>query len=314
MSRFELHDGERQVQTRLGVHERMAPVMAQVIGSAMPEQHRELFRRLPSLLVGSLDEQGRPWASVLAGAPGFVHAPDARHLRVDALPLAEDPWRLRAGTPLGLLGLEPRTRRRNRLNGTVVTVDTQGFTVAVDQSFGNCPKYIQARTPTWVERGPPLPARAEGGLLSDAALSIARSADTLFIASASAAARAHGGAEGVDLSHRGGLPGFVRVTESQGRTVLSLPDYAGNNFFNTLGNLFERPCAGLLFIDPNAGHLLQLTGHAEIVWGGPEVAEIPGARRVVRVTVEAGWWRPHALPLRWSEPVFAPQSVGPPGA
>ena len=52
-------------------------------------------------------------------------------------------------------------------------------------------------------------------------------ADTFFIASA----HPEGGA---DASHRGGRPGFVRVT---GQRSLAFPDYPGNNMFNTLGNL-----------------------------------------------------------------------------
>jgi len=306
-----LHAGEREVQQRFGVHERMASVMGQVIRSAMPEQHRELFGKLPTLLVGSLDAQRRPWASVLAGAPGFISAPDAQHLRIGALPGSGDPWQAQVNTPVGLLGLEPQTRRRNRMNGSVVAVDAQGFTVQVDQSFGNCPQYIQARTPGWVDRGAPIESTQEGPRLSEAASRLVRQADTLFIASASPHARAHAGADGVDVSHRGGLPGFVHVAESNGASVLSIPDYRGNNFFNTLGNLVAHPYAGLLFIDPTQGHLLQLTGRAQVLWDGPEVAAFDGALRLMQFTIDRGVWRPHALPLSWSAPEFAPQLVLP---
>ena len=44
------------------------------------------------------------------------------------------------------------------------------------------------------------------------------------------------------MSHRGGLPGFVRITQhGDGPTVLHIPDYRGNQFFNTLGNLAAEP-------------------------------------------------------------------------
>lgn len=295
------HAGETAVQRRLGVHERMGAVMGQVVRIWMPEQHRELFGKLPTLLVGSLDARGRPWASVLHGAPGFVSAPDERHLHIAARPLPGDPWQPAQGTPLGLLGLEPHTRRRNRMNGSVVALDADGFTVEVEQSFGNCPKYIQARTPQAVRRTPAAP-RAEGPLLSGDALELVRLADTLFIATASHAPRAHAGAEGVDVSHRGGPPGFVHVGEHEGRTVLTIPDYAGNRFFNTLGNLTVNPHAGLLFIDYHAGHLLQLTGDAQVLW--------EGELRAIRIAVQDGWWRAQALPLRWSPPEPAPQFTG----
>ena len=301
-----VHSGEREVQLRAGVQERSAYVMQHVIRDAMPEQHAELFEKLPTLLVGSLDAQRRPWASVLAGRPGFVRAPDARHLVIRALPGAGDPLALHVDQPLGLLGLEPHTRRRNRMNGTVVAIESRGFAVEVDQSFGNCPKYIQAREPRWVDRGVAPAARIEHTQLSAEARRLVSQADTLFIASATPQARGHAGAEGVDVSHRGGLPGFVRASNNaDGATVLTVPDYRGNNFFNTLGNLAAHPYAGLLFIDPETGDLLHLTGTTEIVWGEQE------GQREIRFTVDEGRWRERALPLSWSPPEYAPQLTPP---
>lgn len=295
-----VHAGERALQQRLGVHERMAEVMGQVVRPFMPAQHIELFEKLPTLLVGGLDAQRRPWATVLSGWPGFMHAPDAQHLRVEALPQAGDPLSLQSGMPLGLLGLEPHTRRRNRMNGTLVALDSHGFTLQVEQSFGNCPKYIQARVPRWVKRDKPAPAQVETAQLSTAALQLVRSADTLFIASSTPQARGHAGAEGVDVSHRGGLPGFVRITQhGDGTSVLHIPDYRGNHFFNTLGNLLLNPHAGLLFIDHQSGDLLQLTGHTELLWDAAEGREI-------RFAVDRGVWRAGALPLQWSAPELSP--------
>ena len=310
------HDGELAVQTRAGVRDKVAVAGSRMIRDSMPEQHRELFQKLPMLFVGSLDPQHRPWASVLVGRPGFVSAPDEHHLRIAARPDAADPLaaQLAPGTPLGLLGLEPHTRRRNRMNGRVTQVGEQGFTVSVNQSFGNCPQYIQAREPRWLREptaSAPRPADALApSLLHDAARALIRRADTLFIASASQRAGGtadSGGPEGVDVSHRGGKPGFVRVREQQGRAELTLPDFRGNNLFNTLGNIAAHPWAGLLFVDPASGDVLQLTGHAEIVWDGPELASFDGAQRLLKLRVDAALWRPDALPLRWSAPDYAPQ-------
>lgn len=310
-----VHEGERAAQMRLGVHARMAEVMAQGVRAYMPEQHRELFCKLPTLLVGSLDAARRPWASVLHGAPGFISAPDERHLRIQALPHAHDPWQPQPHTPLGLLGLEPATRRRNRMNGSVVALDAQGFTVQVDHSFGNCPRYIHARSPQRVERAAPSPALPLGPALHGPSLALIGAADTLYIASASREARAHAGAEGVDVSHRGGRAGFVRAQAgADGAITLTLPDYAGNQFFNTIGNLLVNPRAGLLFIDHTHGHLLQLTARASVVWDDePTLAAYPGAQRLLRLTVEVGVWRPGALPYTWSAPQAPPQFERPAG-
>ena len=93
------------------------------------------------------------------------------------------------GAPVGLLGIEPHTRRRNRLNGTVSAVGKDGFSVEVGQSFGNCPKYIQARCPRYVpgDRAEPVVLRGTG--LDDAARDCITRADTFFIATAHPRAR-----------------------------------------------------------------------------------------------------------------------------
>lgn len=307
------HAGEIAVQQRAGVRERIAAVGPRMLRDLMPEQHRELFGKLPTLWVGSLDRDGRPWASLLLGEPGFVTAPDERHLHIAARPGFGDPLgaNLAVGMPLGLLGLEPATRRRNRMNGTVVARDAQGFTVAVDQSFGNCPQYIQARALTWANTpasyGAPRPVTVQGRLLDDAAALLVARSDTLFIASAAPQARGRAGAEGVDVSHRGGKPGFVRVDDAGGATLLTIPDFRGNAMFQTLGNIAARPVAGLVFVDPDHGDLLQLTGRAELVWDGPELASFAGAQRLLRVRLEQGRLVPGAVPLRGSAPAYAPQ-------
>lgn len=307
------HAGEIAVQERAGVRARIAEIGPRVVRDFMPDQHRELFGKLPSLWVGSLDGDGRPWASLLVGEPGFVSAPDARHLRIAAGPGFGDPLAaaLVPGAPLGLLGLEPATRRRNRMNGTVVAVDAGGFTVVVDQSFGNCPQYIQARAQHWAEppaaHAKPRPVVTLGPRLDENAGRLVERSDTFFVASASAQARGAAGAEGVDVSHRGGKQGFVRVDTVGAASVLTIPDFRGNAMFQTLGNLAARPVAGLVFVDPERGDLLQLTGRAEIVWSGPEVDAFAGAQRLWRVAVEAGRFVAGAVPLRGAAPKVAPQ-------
>ncbi len=89
--------------------------------------------------------------------------------------------------------------------------------------------------------------------------------------------------------------------------MLTAPDYAGNSMFNTFGNLAANPKAGLLFVDFARGDVLMLTGRAEIVWEGPEVAAFTGAQRLLRFHLEGGVRIERAVPLRWSAPVYAPQ-------
>lgn len=299
-SRF--HAGELQVQARAGVPAEYAQRASAAIRDHMPDQHRQFFGQLPLFFLGALDADGQPWATVLAGALGFVTAPDARTLRIGGGLLPGDPLQgqLLPGRRVGGLGLVAATRRRNRVNGVIDTVDGGVVTVAVEQSFGNCPQYIQQRAPRAVTP-PAAPLVVRAAALGERDLALIGRADTLFIASANpdAQAVAQGDtARGVDISHRGGRPGFVHA--DAGGTLL-VPDFAGNSFFNTLGNLAVYPRAGLLFVDFDSGDLLHLAVEGGIVWDGPLVEAFAGAERLLRFRVREVVRNVGALPLRWSE-------------
>jgi predicted pyridoxine 5'-phosphate oxidase superfamily flavin-nucleotide-binding protein len=233
-----------------------------VLRSAMPMQHREFFPLLPFVVLGAVDATGQPTATILSGAPGFAWSPDERSLRIDALPAPDDPLPLRSGHALGLLGIELPTRRRNRANGVVSTVDDTGFTLDVQQSFGNCPRYIEPRDSALAGPGTARTVVSQADRLDGAAASLVSASDSFFIATH---APGDGAAAGSDVSHRGGPPGFVRLDDG-GRT-LAWPDYPGNGFFNTMGNLLLEPRAGLVFADHASGDLLHVWGRVEIVWG-----------------------------------------------
>jgi predicted pyridoxine 5'-phosphate oxidase superfamily flavin-nucleotide-binding protein len=312
------HDGEQQMQSLVGVRERMEQVGAKIIRDHMPDQHRDFFAQLPFVVVAGLDGVGHPWASLMAGPPGFMQSPDPQVLNLHGHLLPGDPlaptWQ--AGEPVGLLGIEPHTRRRNRMNGTLARVDGGGASVAVQQSFGNCPKYIQPREAVWSPGEAVAPTmRPEGANLSARAQDIVAQADTFFIASASAQARAtqEGAArsEGVDVSHRGGLSGFVQVGQEDGATLLTVPDYTGNFMFNTLGNIVSNPKVGLLFIDFASGALLWLQGLAHVEHGseqGRPGRDWPqGAQRLLHIRIKQGLLHDpdgamrRSSPLAWSE-------------
>lgn len=167
-------------------------------------------------------------------------------------------------------------------------------------TYGNCPKYIQLRPVDGIARKPGTTVERLNGL-DAAAQMLIRSADTFFVASYADV----DGARSVDVSHRGGNTGFVRVEGN----VLTIPDFAGNLFFNTLGNLQLNPVAGLLFIDFESGDVLQVAGRTSLILDGPEVARFEGAQRLWTVTVEQVVRRPAALALRWQFAEFSPHSL-----
>ena len=302
MERSPWHAGEQQLQAHVGVAERMEAFGRKVIRTWMPDQHREFYQQLPFMLYGAVDADGRPWASVLEGAPGFAHSPDPEHLQFSALPAADDPAQLCNGEPIGLLGIELHTRRRNRLNGHVGDLHDHGFNLSVDQAFGNCPQYIQLRQFQRVALSDPQTRPAQHlDTLDNAAISLIESADTFFVASYVDA----DGQRAVDVSHRGGQAGFVRVEGNR----LTIPDFAGNLHFNTLGNLLLNPKAGLLFIDFSTGDLLQLSGRTEIILEGPQIEAFQGAERLWTFEVEKLVRRPAALALRWRFDGMSPTSL-----
>jgi predicted pyridoxine 5'-phosphate oxidase superfamily flavin-nucleotide-binding protein len=292
------HAGEQAAQALHGVREAMAETGRRVIRTVMPLQHRELFRLLPFIALSGVDARGQPQATLLAGRPGFVTAPDQQTLRVDALPPGGDPLAavLAVGAQVAVLGIELPTRRRNRANGVVMALDANGFTVRVRQSFGNCPRYIQVREllrPAPEAGGAAAPPR-QSDRLDAISRALARSADTFFIATHAAGDRASGGS---DISHRGGRPGFVRVGDD-GRTLV-WPEFAGNLYFNTLGNLLLQARAAIVVPDFERGDLLHVSGRCEIEWAGREVEAFAGAQHLVRMSVDQVLLRPAAWPLRW---------------
>lgn len=289
------------MQARVGVREKMAGVGARAIRDYMPEQHRAFFSQLPLLVVGTVDAAGQPWASVVANPPGFIASPHPRALIVRARPLAFSPLRetLIPGSPIAFLGIEPHTRRRNRMNGIIENAAETGFSARVQQSFGNCTKHIRPRRPEYMHGG------GEGGNrafrsagLNAAGRKLIREADTFFIATAYHLGKHAGGSAcGVDVSHRGGKPGFVHVGRDD---TLTVPDFAGNFFFNTLGNLTVNPRAGLLFIDFETGSLLYLAVDAKILWDGAEVTMFDNAERLLRFRVREMRLVERSLPIRWT--------------
>ncbi|EJN04963.1 pyridoxamine 5'-phosphate oxidase family protein [Phyllobacterium sp. YR531] len=260
------HAGEVALQNHVGVAERMAEIGKKIIRTELIEQHRDFYPLLPMAVLGSVDEAGDVWATVRAGHPGFMSAPDAHALHIDLPRDPSDPADagMQDGAALALLGIDLRTRRRNRLNGNISRANDESFLLNVEQSFGNCPKYIQLRTMELLDD----PKRPYAGIaesftgLDSEATRLITEADTFFVASY---IDRPDGLRQVDVSHRGGRAGFAGVTKDGS---LIIPEFTGNRFYNTLGNFLVNPRAGIVFIEN--GQLLQMTGTVEILANVPK--------------------------------------------
>ncbi|MEU5147323.1 pyridoxamine 5'-phosphate oxidase family protein [Streptomyces yangpuensis] len=283
------HWGSVAVQERVGVRG-PAEHVGRSIGTGIRDVAAAFLELQPHLVVGAADDAGRMWASLLTGPPGFVRATGAHRVTVTGGPPAGDPLAealATAGTRVGTIALDPRTRRRMRLNGTL-TATPRGFAVEAEQVFANCPKYLQQRQPLeLVADGAGVVRR--GDALTPGQVRTVRGADTFFVATTAES-------EGVDASHRGGLPGFVEVLSP---VELAWPDYAGNAMFLTLGNLMTDPRAGLLFPDWESGAVLQLSGRARTEFA-------PDGGRRTRFCVESVVEGVHPGRLLWSTPEYSP--------
>ena len=274
------HEGERALHAQIGAAEELEALGRLAIRAHMPPQHQRFYAALPFVAAGLVDPAGYPWATLLQGPPGFAQATAADQLQLSTAPDPADPAisSMRVGAPIGLLGIELQSRRRNRANGVIRQFDSHKLEVSVTQTMGNCPKYIQQRTPrtdahSWAETDT---TTQELSATSEQYRRAVRSADTFFVASYAD----NRGVREVDVSHRGGKPGFVAI-DSQGN--LTIPDYPGNRFFNTLGNIRQSHRAGLLFPHFETGGLIQLTGHAELLPALSDSASTRGAERHWRV-------------------------------
>ena len=301
------HSGEQEVQARLGVRDSVEAIGQRFIRGYLTGEHKAFYSQLPFVLIGAVDNAGRPWATILMGRPGFVESPDSQTLKINTRLVFGDPLtgHLSEGTDVGLLGIEYHSRRRNRMTGKVTEISDHSIIVKIDQTFGNCPQYIQSRD---FELLPEIETVGEAlsttpvKRLDDRAQKIIAGADHFYIATHYSENEGDD-AHGADVSHRGGKPGFVRIENDR---TLIFPDFVGNSHFNTIGNILLNPRAGFLFIDFDRGDLLYLSGRAEIIWDGEETRAFVGAERLVRLKVEEGILVENAVPIRWNFQDYSP--------
>lgn len=289
------HEGERSLHKRLDIEERQHQLGLRMVRDHMPDQHREFFAMLESVHIGAVDSDGHPWAITRTGASGFMYSPDEKTLMISSRPLPGEPKELNfnVGAKTSVVGIEFETQRRNRINATIDATADGSLSFHVDQSYGNCPKYIQIRNKT--PAGPSIPKDVVTSTsLSAADIAQVTHADTLLIASR-AATFGDDPRAGIDINHRGGMPGFVTVLDDQ---TLQFPDYKGNSFYNTYGNILTDNRVGLQFVDFETSTLLNIKGTAELV-EDLNNGDLPLMGRGLRITAQSVTRAEGALPLRY---------------
>jgi hypothetical protein len=299
------HAGEIAVQERTGERS-VALRRGAGIGARLTDSARAFLGKQGVAAVGAAGQDRSLWASLWCGAPGFLRSDEhGEHVEVVSaldFTLPVDPVRpiMRAGAPLGMLVIDFDTRRRLRVNGTIARLDTLGLDIRVQEAFGNCIKYIQRRHRSDNVPGGAMAPVEFGCALDDQRRAFIAQTDTLFVASI------HPG-RGLDVSHRGGHPGFVRWEQEH---TLKIPDYPGNGMYQTLGNLEVDSRAGLALLDFARCRVLSLTGNASAVFGAEDPRHPTGGTgRYWSFTVER--WVEHPLPtMTWT--LIEPSPSNPP--
>lgn len=277
LPRSGFHPGELAMQRRAGVEAEASRLRNMVEPADLGRRAAGFLSRQTFAALTGRDTSDRLWISPLIGPPGFLYVatPDVLGIAVaiaPGLPLDTMP----AGQQVGVVVIDFAARRRLRINGTLSAISDGHLLVAVEQAYGNCPQYIQARALSPRRSSTTASHTYRGSSLRPEELQLVRSADTFFLGTTHPE-------YGADASHRGGAPGFVRVEA----TSLWWPDYPGNNMFNSFGNLAVNPEAALLFLDFYSGRTLQLSGNAQIDWGPADRAGDDGhTGRIARYSIE----------------------------
>lgn len=313
------HIGEHQVQSLCAVPSDLTMTLTNMIDEEMPEQHAIFFQNLSYFAVCVCDDEGRPWSTLLTRSitpvtPTFIHAVDSSHLQITCLVPRDDPCaiNLKSGRCWAGLGVDFSNRRRNKVAGIIEHVKMDhnlvdgrvllSLFLTTNENLGNCPKYITTRTLISVPDYPSPDNKVlslHDPLLNHDEIEMIHHASTIYLATKHLDVIDPSSSD-VGLNHRGGQPGFVRCwnfnfhgekhgsahnTKLVSYSVIYLPDYSGNRFFQSLGNVQSDRVAGLLVPDFITGDLLYITGTAENIFGADAELIMPRVQILTRIHV-----------------------------
>ncbi|ETW00594.1 hypothetical protein H310_07168 [Aphanomyces invadans] len=313
------HSGELYVQERRHVPREVSQYPPQIISDDMPRQHSTFFSDLPYFAIATMDSHGRPWATLVTGPRTArpVTAMSSDKLRIDTELPADDPFgacvashqQASNGSALWAgLGVDFSNRRRNKVAGYVVSSSfDQGYLrmdLTTNDNMGNCPKYITVRDLVYApERRAPstISNTFHDSVSPNAPVSLTEEeidhvhrASTLFLASRHIDAKDPRSTD-MGLNHRGGSRGFARVGEAG--TTINVPDFSGNRFYQSLGNIQTDKVAGLVVPCFETGDLLYLTGHAENLFDEDATRIMPRVTLLTRIVLTGKVYIKAALPF-----------------
>ncbi|USP79502.1 hypothetical protein yc1106_06776 [Curvularia clavata] len=284
-----------------------------------------MFQRAPLLAFGALDTQHRPWVTLWGGSPGFSESlghgmigtrslvdaeydPVVQALTADGKGFEKHENREDAKLVAGL-AIDLMTRKRVKTAGRLVGCQVQKVVAEgeedgepgsliqvvtnIEQSLGNCPKYLNQ----YEIRPARVNAKlvAEGASLSDEGRDIISQSDMFFLSTSAE--------DDMDVNHRGGPPGFVRIISP---TEIVYPEYSGNRLYQSLGNMQINPKIGITFPNYETGDVLYITGSTEILVDKDAAALLPGSNLAVKITIDQARYVASGLPFRGTRKTPSP--------
>ncbi|KAI4761846.1 oxidoreductase [Aureobasidium sp. EXF-3400] len=321
----DFHEGEKLMQRKLHVPEMDNPTIPM-----LSPQASNMLQRAPLLAFGTLDPEGRPWTTVWGGRTGFSRPLGNSTIGIrTSVALNLDPVvevlvgrdakggivkEEGEGRLLSGLAIDLDTRKRVKLAGRMVagSLDRsfenitpnndvkQGvlqLVARIEESLGNCPKYLNRRDISPATTNPKLIWNSVP--LEKAAIDLIHKVDLMFLSTSSGSS--------MDTNHRGGPPGFVRCLSGEGGcTQFVYPEYSGNRLYQSLGNMMLEPRAGFCFPDFDSGDCLYVTGTTEILFGKDAAEAMPRSNLAVRVTITAARLVESVLPFRGNTGEYSP--------
>ncbi|CAO1637760.1 unnamed protein product [Sympodiomycopsis kandeliae] len=219
------------------------------------------------------------------------------------------------------VGVLLTNRRRNKYDGFIETVkqdqhnsDSWDIDLRIIATIGNCPKYINTRILTPSPSSPSASLPIEPSLthpvdtpIPSHLLSIISQADLIYLGTL------HTGSTDtwytdrskLGCNIRGGRPGFLRNywdTHTK-RHCLLLPDFSGNRFLQSLGNILGDPVAGITIpvfnhdTSKQASDVLYMTCDAQVLSGQKASKELRGFQGLVKLWITGYVYIQDALPF-----------------
>ncbi|KAK0739125.1 hypothetical protein B0T21DRAFT_382239 [Apiosordaria backusii] len=321
------HDGERAVHTLLRVPTSSRENPTNV---GLSRSHGDRVSASPLIAIGALDDQGRPWTSIWGGKRNFArqisqdrlvmaslvdesHDPVIKSLGLDRLADGEL-GQTSGDKAISALSIDLESRDRVKLAGKMVVgalvrrpnseaVSEVQLGFQVEESLGNCPKYLNKKV---IRAHLPSPQLVSASLpLPEEAISLLAKADLFFLSSTNG--------QTMDTNHRGGPPGFMRVISNSDPSargnsgvVLIYPEYSGNRLYQTLGNLHTNPLIGIAIPDFDTSDVLYLTGTTQLLVGDSAAAYLTHTKLAVKITVHSAIFVKDSLPFRGTPGEFSP--------